>query len=111
MSRIQDILNKAERDGAMRRTRPLGSETSAAAALAAPAPMARPIVEPPAPPPPIEPQAVPGWSAAAAVAPPVVQIDRRLAAALAPQSLAAEQYRSVRTRIRQARLVSLARER
>ncbi|PYR80686.1 MAG: hypothetical protein DMF86_00015 [Acidobacteria bacterium] len=102
MSRIQDILNKAERDGAVRRTRPLGSETSAAAALAAPAPMARPIVEPPAPPPPIEPPAAPGWSAAAAVAPPVVQIDRRLAAALAPQSLAAEQYRSVRTRIRQA---------
>jgi capsular exopolysaccharide synthesis family protein len=101
MSRIQDILNKAERDGTVRRTRPFGSEPSAAAVVA-PAPIGRPIVEtPPLAPP--APPAAPAWpDAPAAAAPPVVQIDRRLAAALAPQSLAAEQYRSVRTRIRQA---------
>ena len=107
MSRIQDILNKAERDGTVRRTRPFGSETSAAT-LVAPSAIAPPIVErPPVDPPPrVTPETPPAardWPAAApAEAPPVVQIDRRLAAALAPQSLAAEQYRSVRTRIRQA---------
>src|SRR5919204_5627718 len=103
MSRIQDVLNKAERDGVVRRTRPLGADASGAAAIAAPA-LGRAIIEPPPPPPPAELADTPvasSWPAAAGPVP-VVQIDRRLAAALAPQSLAAEQYRGVRTRIRQA---------
>jgi protein-tyrosine kinase len=88
MSRIQEILRKAEREGGVHRTRalvaegpPVGSVSAAAAAT----------VAMPSPPPPAE--------AARAVA---AELDHRLVAAFAPQSLAAEQYRSLRTRIKNA---------
>ena len=93
MSRIQEILKKAERDGAVHRTRAVVVErpiaTSGSAALAEP----EPLVMPPPMPTPVAP------AARHAVAP---SIDRRLVAALAPQSLAAEQFRSLRTRVARA---------
>jgi protein-tyrosine kinase len=105
MSRIQDILNKAERDGTARRTRALSEQ--AVTARVAPVP---PAYQPP--------PASPQWSAAPStqltagataaafdpesVATVVPTLDPRLVAAIAPQSLAAEQYRSLRTRIQRA---------
>jgi capsular exopolysaccharide synthesis family protein len=98
MSRIQEILKKAEREGGVQRTRPLAADSSSAAAAAAPA------IAMPAP-----------WTLAARethdareTAPPAPSrtatgtLDPRLVAAFAPQSLAAEQYRSLRTRIKAA---------
>ena len=85
MSRIQEILKKAEREGGVHRTRGLAAEgpavgstttTAAAAAVAMPVMPAR------------EAAAVPS------------ELDHRLVAAFAPQSLAAEQYRSLRTRVK-----------
>ena len=86
MSRIQDILRKAERDGDVHRTRGLAS------------------------PPPVEWN--PGLSQeaerpaivarAAVLDQPATELDPRLVAAFAPQCLAAEQYRSLRTRIKNA---------
>jgi len=87
MSRIQEILKKAEREGTVHRTRAVGADLPAiagASALADPPQVAIPAVPPPAPRP---------------VAP---AIDSRLVAATAPHSLAAEQYRSLRTRIARA---------
>jgi capsular exopolysaccharide synthesis family protein len=128
MSRIQEILKKAEREGTVHRTRALSVDTpSTGAALVEPvrlepaAPLDAPVgtrgIEPPAvsrvePPavsrvePPLsrlEPPAVsiPGAPMAAPSQAREVTggIDHRLVAALAPQSLAAEQYRSLRTRL------------
>ena len=102
MSRIQDILNKAERDGTTRRTRGLSNE-----GLMSPPPPAGPRPQPAA----YEPAqpAPPAWTPAATAAAiePVqtvapTTLDPHLVAALAPQSLAAEQYRSLRTRIKRA---------
>jgi capsular exopolysaccharide synthesis family protein len=111
MSRIQDILNKAERDGTARRTRGL-SDNGGVQAPAAATPAAAPSVPtagppvttfdappPPAPwaapttPPPLDHHAIPSA---------VAHLDHRLVAAVSPQSLAAEQYRLLRTRVRQA---------
>jgi capsular exopolysaccharide synthesis family protein len=167
MSRIQDILSKAERDGTARRTRALGDEYAArpaeeprsarpltddglqaralvdapaprtlpdegrparlprpldaprpsvadvprvshgapaAAAAAVPALTPEPRVrfpeEAPAEPPAI-PVAVPP-PAAGAAARTLTDLDQLLVAALAPTSLAAEQYRSLRTRLKRA---------
>jgi capsular exopolysaccharide synthesis family protein len=106
MSRIQDILNKAEREGTVRRTRGLGNDGGGAQAAIAPA-MApsRPIADPP----PVEHREAPVWTPPSHTdhaAPPrelkELKIDHHLVAALAPQSLAAEQYRSLRTRISRA---------
>src|SRR5438445_13354841 len=102
MSRIQEILKKAERDGGMQHTRGLGSPQpewqqpapSAAAAIAE-RPFAAATTGAPAAAPPIRP------ASPAAVASQLVE-DRRLVAAHAPQSLAAEQYRSLRTRVKSA---------
>jgi len=114
MSRIQDILSKAERDGTVRRTRALTDE------LRAPRP-----VSPLAPVPPLGDERTNGGSGSAAAtaaspspwpapaAPPqplsldspierALVLDQHLVAALAPASLAAEQYRSLRTRIKRA---------
>jgi len=101
MSRIQDILSKAERDGTARRTRALSDEGQV-----------RPAgTMPPRPPQPTyESRTAPAWhgaATAAAVEPETRAtasgaLDPRLVAALAPQSLAAEQYRSLRTRIARA---------
>jgi protein-tyrosine kinase len=126
MSRIQDILTKAERDGTARRTRALEddaagphavsdrpSAVTAATAVALP-PRRAEVVEPLSarppwsPPPPLH-DVLP--SAAAPIDPIAsdergaeagVALDRHLVAALAPTSLAAEQYRSLRTRIKRA---------
>jgi protein-tyrosine kinase len=107
MSRIQDILNKAEREGSVRRTRALGGETSTArvAAIAPPLAPHVPLAEPP----PVDRHEPRTWNPAPA-APPAdeasaargTQIDHRLVAAFAPQSLPAEQFRSLRTRISRA---------
>ena len=107
MSRIQDILSKAERDGTARRTRNL-SETSSAAAVATPG--APPVVTPrPTPVAAFDPP-VAKWAAGATA--PVLEppmpasvapsFDGQLVAAIAPQSTAAERYRLLRTRIKQA---------
>jgi capsular exopolysaccharide synthesis family protein len=119
MSRIQNLLNKAERDGTVRRTRSLvdGEGVSApppqelrpAAPLpsdlrsAAPppvSPLPRPkldIVEPS--PRPAEPS---DWASLDAPTIGPGRLDPHLIAALAPTSLAAEQFRSLRARIRRA---------
>jgi capsular exopolysaccharide synthesis family protein len=154
MSRIQEILKKAERDGGVHRTRAIVPDRPAPAVHALVEPPAVSRVEPPAvgrveppavsrvePPPmslveppavnraeppvvgPVEPPAVsraepPGASAVEAphigfapvppaAAPAVsrhahVRVDSRLVAAIAPQSLAAEQYRLLRTRVTRA---------
>lgn len=106
MSRIQDILGKAERDGTVRRTRGLSDE------------LRTPRAWNPVPPPSDEgagarpPQNATAWPASTgAVAPFIVperqddrtfELDPHLVAALSPTSLAAEQYRSLRTRIKRA---------
>src|SRR5215203_1940452 len=155
MSRIQDILNKAERDGTARRTRGLGDEYGSRPAddtmqarglVDAPAPRSlndesrgRPLAPEsprvPAPPasrlapvmpeaprpaawpqPPagaiadaarsIEPLGAPennggaSYTAVVEGTRAVAELDHHLVAALAPTSLAAEQYRSLRTRIK-----------
>jgi capsular exopolysaccharide synthesis family protein len=88
MSRIQEILKKAEREGGVRRTRAMVAEGPAVgSASAAAATMPLPEAMPPLP---ESMQAVAG------------ELDRRLVAAFAPQSLAGEQYRSLRTRIKNA---------
>lgn len=90
MSRIQDILRKAEQDGSVRRTRgltapgPVEWKQEAPPAAAAAAVIDRPAVA--ARPAPAR-QSVP-------------TLDPRLVAAHAHTSLAAEQYRSLRTRIK-----------
>jgi len=104
MSRIQDILSKAERDGNTRRTRGLSDD----GVMAPPG-----LVGGRAPQTSYEPaDATPAahtWTPAAtatAIEPEQVvsaaELDPHLVAALAPQSLAAEQYRSLRTRIKRA---------
>jgi capsular exopolysaccharide synthesis family protein len=100
MSRIQDILSKAERDGNTRRTRGLSGEGLM------PAPVSvggRPTHQAPA----YESAASHPWTpvaTASAIEPErtvtTSLLDKRLVAALAPHSLAAEQYRSLRTRIK-----------
>jgi len=90
MSRIQEILKKAEREGGVHRTRALAAEgpavgsPTAAAAATMPLPVMTPSIAAP------EPHAVQS------------HLDHRLVAAFSPQSLAAEQYRSLRTRVKSA---------
>jgi protein-tyrosine kinase len=148
MSRIQDILSKAERDGTARRTRALSDEygsrpadegmsargfvDTAPTPRAIPdearsrtAPVELPHAAPVAPDVPRTPRArrvdnpaspVPAERGVEADLPPaaartapldasprlMTQLDGHLVAALAPTSLAAEQYRSLRTRIKRA---------
>ena len=92
MSRIQNILEKAERDGAVRRARPVPAQTGNSA-LAFETSVAAPMAEPP--------------SAGAAAGRPahtqrVARLDGNLVAALAPGAPAAEQYRALRTRVSHA---------
>lgn len=124
MSRIQDILSKAERDGTVRRTRSLTDEYP----VAAPADSrgfdtideergSRPVGEraihgrsrartdrelpaphPIAPPAPLHLSEPPAMG----TSPGSGRVDPLLVAALAPTSLAAEQYRSLRTRLQRA---------
>jgi len=97
MSRIQEILKKAERDGVVHRTRssaplaPVALDQRVESRSAGPA-RAEPAI---APPPPV---------AIAAVPPPAPRrvasvLDNRLVAAASPNSLAGEQYRLLRTRL------------
>jgi capsular exopolysaccharide synthesis family protein len=94
MSRIQEILKKAEREGSVQRTRALATDAPPAAGAGASA-IAMPA--------PWTPAAREQQDAAPAPARTVSgTLDPRLVAAFAPQSLAAEQYRSLRTRIKAA---------
>ena len=103
MSRIQEILNKAEREGTMRRTRALGDTDAAPSAPATrPASSVRQA-------PGFEPQHAPWTPTATApafepdeVTSATPTLDGRLVAALAHQSPAAERYRLLRTRIKRA---------
>ena len=106
MSRIQDILSKAERDGTTRRTRALTEDapvvTPRPAAPPAAAAFPRPAYEPPA-----AASVRPAFAPAGPPEPPPItsvpaRLAEQLVAALAPASLAAEQYRSLRTRIKRA---------
>src|SRR5262245_45242507 len=113
MSRIQNILEKAEREGAAMRTARVATPPSVVATPA-------PVVELPPLPAPEQPAlAAPGAlaqratgapSAAQAITPAVptpsdtvpefsVRLHPLLVAGLAPKSLAAEQYRTLRTRL------------
>ena len=105
MSRIQEILSKAERDGTARRTRSLTDDGQPGPAVPVP-----PRTQPAGTTAGFEPLAgAPAWTSAAtatALAPEseptqsTTALDPHLVAALAPQSYAAEQYRSLRTRIK-----------
>jgi capsular exopolysaccharide synthesis family protein len=105
MSRIRTILDKAERDGGAARMRSGADEGPALTPIAA-APVPAPadvVTEPmmPAAAPDSTTAAMPG----ARVQPPVgrlvpaARLDSRLVAAVAPNAVAAEQYRALRTRI------------
>jgi len=129
MSRIQNILDKAERDGASLRTTRVGVPAAApmpvnhvAASVPItidiPTPAAAPPVPVPVPEPVLVRDIVPGapavqataHTAAAASAPAAndaiqsytVRLNPLLVAGLAPKSLAAEQYRQLRTRLAHA---------
>jgi capsular exopolysaccharide synthesis family protein len=93
MSRIQSILEKAERDGTARRAHPIIDQTGPAPrAFEAPRPIA-PLHEPSAHP---APEARPARSVR------TTGLDRNLVAVLSPGAAAAEQYRALRTRVVQA---------
>jgi len=95
MSRIQNILEKAEREGSVRRVAVM-TDTEGTAALAFEAPMAS------------APVAVPDDVAPVSVAAPAVRsvssvrFGPNLVAALTPGAPTAEQYRALRTRLMQA---------
>jgi capsular exopolysaccharide synthesis family protein len=103
MSRIQNILDKAEREGSVRRVRIAEQSPAAAAGVGLPSG----IVPSPAPPEPGGALQADPIGAVAAPSPPVpvvrvaagVQLDRRLIGARGSDSLVAEQYRALRTRI------------
>jgi capsular exopolysaccharide synthesis family protein len=93
MSRIQNILDKAEREGSVRRIRPVAEPATAVGTLEPPPTcVAPPTVE-----------TNPVTDAAPALAPPRVvsgtRLSPRLIAAMSPAGVAAEQYRALRTRI------------
>jgi capsular exopolysaccharide synthesis family protein len=107
MSRIQDILGKAERDGMVRRTRGLSEELGAPRALNPVPPLSGDSVTGRSNPGPNNASSRLGSNVAVApfIAPELppdrtFELDSHLVAALAPTSLAAEQYRSLRTRIK-----------
>ena len=109
MSRIQDILSKAERDGTVRRTRALNDDARPTPRSLSPVPSSGAEDRGAAPAPSVV--ATGGWATASGnlapvlAAPPserTLELDQRLVAALAPSSLAAEQYRSLRTRIKRS---------
>jgi capsular exopolysaccharide synthesis family protein len=93
MSRIQNILEKAEREGGVRRMRSIAEPAGAPIGLDVPAvPLAAPaVVDEPA------------AASAVATQPPVrvvrARLDPVLIAALAPDAFQAEQYRALRTRM------------
>ena len=96
MSRIQNILDKAEREGSVRRLRPLAEPAASAAGVAIVEPASTFVVPPTV-------DTEPVTDAAPALAPPRVvsgaRLSPRLIAATSPAGVAAEQYRALRTRI------------
>jgi tyrosine-protein kinase len=113
MSRIQNILDKAEREGATLRTGNLGMP-AAGAPITATVPITIDIPMPPAPERSHERNIVPGAPSAAGLTHSAslttstagetissysVRLSPLLAAGLAPKSAAAEQYRQLRTRL------------
>jgi capsular exopolysaccharide synthesis family protein len=116
MSRIQNILDKAEREGATLRTSRIGAPpapppVAAAGPITATVPITIDIPTPPAPEPVASRSIVPGAPAAHGGAVPpaaetvasyTVRLSSLLVAGLAPKSLAAEQYRQLRTRLAHA---------
>jgi capsular exopolysaccharide synthesis family protein len=111
MSRMQTILEKAERDGNVARVAMIG-DTAGATALAfdptttaAPSPVitgyagAAAIPAPPLVAPPVEPIAVPAATSPSVRAVTSTGLDRNLVAALKPGAPTAEQYRALRTRL------------
>jgi capsular exopolysaccharide synthesis family protein len=92
MSRIQNILEKAERDGAVRRMHPLAEPAGATLALDM-----QPVALPPQTP--SETPAAPAATAAPAIRTVRPKLDPILVAAFAPDAFAAEQYRALRTRM------------
>ena len=94
MSRIQNILDKAERDGAVRRIRQVAEQPAGSvAAVDSTATFTPPLevaaaVEPGTPPDMAAPRVVSG-----------VRLNPRLITATSPAGVAAEQYRALRTRI------------
>ena len=103
MSRIQNILEKAERDGAVRRMRPVTEPAGATLAVDTPVPMASVSAMPPAEVPPVfvvdEAPSAAAITAASSIRTMRSHLDRVLVAALAPGAFAAEQYRGLRTRL------------
>lgn len=102
MSRIQEILNKAERDGTVRRTRGLSENP----AIAVPSP-ATPTGSRRQPAPfetgmPWTPAATAEALEPVAITTITPTLDPRLVAAITPQAPAAERYRLLRTRIKRA---------
>jgi capsular exopolysaccharide synthesis family protein len=93
MSRIQHILDKAERDGTARRTHGLPVEAAPMPPIATIADTA--TMEPDD----IEPRAIEPPADVALATPITPQLHPLLVAGIAPESAAAEQYRSLRTRI------------
>ena len=95
MSRIQHILDKAEREGTVRRIRPV-AEPAVSAGVATVDPASAVVM-----PPPDVTEAM--TDAAPALAPVRVvsgtRLSHRLIAAISPAGVAAEQYRALRTRI------------
>jgi capsular exopolysaccharide synthesis family protein len=111
MTRIQHILEKAEREGAAMRTgRMVPFEASPPGQAAVnPPPVKEPLAAPATPPPTpavIAPAATAGGLGVAPIEDSVqgfaANLNPLLVAALAPKSLAAEQYRSLRTRLAHA---------
>jgi capsular exopolysaccharide synthesis family protein len=100
MNRIQNILEKAEREGAVRRVRtdvtvaPAADPAVGVATVSAPSVAAVGTVPMT---PPIAPEAPPGLTPARIVS--GAQLDPRLVTAASTDAVAAEQYRALRTRI------------
>lgn len=100
MSRIQEILAKADRDGTARRIQPQGSGVSTAAGVITSPVDGSTALEPAAlDPSPFTPTAVPNGSTRGDVRTAQATLHPALVAAIAPHSHVAEQYRAIRTRI------------
>jgi capsular exopolysaccharide synthesis family protein len=96
MSRIQNILDKAEREGAVRRIRPRADESMGGVATVDAPPL---LLDTPAPALRPEPEVAVAPAAAPVRVITGAQLHPALLAALSPSGIAAEQYRSLRTRI------------
>jgi len=92
MSRIQSILEKAERDGAVRRVQTIDQAGTSARAFEAPRPITHRHEDSAHP----APETRPARSVRS------TGLDRNLVAVLAPGAPAAEQYRALRTRVAHA---------